>query len=172
MKTGVAAFVTKDPPRRTHDFQKGALGRKIMDVETILRNKGRGVATIGRAASIASAAHELRLREIGALVVSDDGTSVDGIISERDIVHGLAAHGAKLLDMTVQELMSPRVLTCRPEDTVSDLMARMTERRIRHFPVIADGRLAGIISIGDLVKNRIEEVEFEATSLRAFIVGA
>lgn len=142
-----------------------------MNVEAILRSKGSGVATVPPGTTIAAAIRELRARGIGALVVSEDGRSVAGILSERDIVHALAEHGAELLKLTVDRLMTRRVVTCRPEDTVSELMARMTERRFRHLPVLKDGALCGIVSIGDLVKNRIEEVEFEADSLRHFIAG-
>lgn len=142
-----------------------------MNVEAILRAKGSGVATVPPGTTIAAAIRELRTRGIGALVVSEDGRSVAGILSERDIVHALAEHGAELLKLSVDGLMTRRVVTCRPEDTVSELMARMTERRFRHLPVLKDGVLCGIVSIGDLVKNRIEEVEFEADSLRHFIAG-
>lgn len=142
-----------------------------MNVEAILRSKGRSVATIGPDATIAAAVRELKTRGIGALLVSEDGKSVAGILSERDIVHALAEHGAGLLAMTVDRLMTPKVITCLPEDTVSDLMGRMTQHRFRHLPVVKDGVLLGIVSIGDLVKNRIEEVEFEANSLRSFIAS-
>jgi CBS domain-containing protein len=148
-----------------------ARGGQPMNVDAILRTKGRSVATIASEASIADAVHELRTRGIGALVVSDDGRAVAGILSERDIVHALAEHGPGLLAMQVAQLMTRRVVTCTPADTVSDLMARMTERRIRHLPVVEGGALIGIVSIGDLVKNRIEEVEFEADSLRSFIAS-
>src|SRR5262249_9068464 len=117
------------------------------------------------------AVRELKARGIGALVVSDDGHSVAGILSERDIVHALAEHGATLLALPVERLMTRRVVTCTPEDTVSELRGRMTERRLRHMPVIRNDRLCGIVSIGDLVKSRIEEVEFEADELRHFIAG-
>jgi CBS domain-containing protein len=142
-----------------------------MNVDAILRAKGNSVATIPPDATVARAVHELRTRGIGALVVSEDGRRVAGILSERDIVHALAEHGAALLAMKVDTLMTRRVVTCTPEDTVSDLMARMTERRFRHLPVMRDGALIGIVSIGDLVKNRIDEVQFEADSLRSFIAG-
>jgi CBS domain-containing protein len=143
-----------------------------MNVETILRAKGRSVATIAPDTAVEAALRELAAKSIGALVVSADGSGVAGILSERDIVRALAKHGASLLTMRVSELMTRRVVTCTPDDTVDELMSRMTERRIRHLPVMQDGRLCGMISIGDVVKNRIEEVEFEATSLRSFIVGA
>ncbi|MBV8654389.1 MAG: CBS domain-containing protein [Alphaproteobacteria bacterium] len=142
-----------------------------MNVEAILRSKGRSVATIPSSATVGTAVHELKTRGIGALVVNDDDNAVAGILSERDVVHALAEHGAALLTMKVDQLMTKRVVTCRPEDTVAELMARMTERRFRHLPVLKDGALIGIVSIGDLVKNRIEEVEFEADSLRSFIAG-
>jgi signal-transduction protein with cAMP-binding, CBS, and nucleotidyltransferase domain len=92
--------------------------------------------------------------------------------SERDIVIALADHRADLLSRKVDEIMTRKVVTCEPGDSVGDLMAEMTNRRIRHFPVVADGRLCGIVSIGDLVKSRLDEVEFEASSLRSFISGA
>jgi CBS domain-containing protein len=142
-----------------------------MNVEAILRSKGGAVATIPSDTTVAAAIHELKTRGIGALVVSDDGRTAVGILSERDIVHALAEHGAALLAMRVDGLMTRRVVTCRPEDTVSELMARMTERRFRHLPVMQNGALCGIVSIGDLVKSRIEEVEFEADSMRHFIAG-
>ena len=143
-----------------------------MNVETILRTKGRAVATIRPDATVGAAVDELISRNIGALVISADGKSVDGIISERDVVHALAARGAGLLSMKVAEIMTRAVVTCDPADSVEQLMAEMTNRRIRHFPVVQDGRLCGIVSIGDVVKNRLDEVEFEARSLRSFIAGA
>ena len=143
-----------------------------MNVETILRDKGRAVATIRPDQTIAAALAALRERNIGALVVSDDGERVDGIVSERDIVHGLADRGAALLALNVATVMSRRVATCGPADSVADLMAEMTSRRIRHLPVVRDGRLVGIVSIGDLVKSRLDEIEYEALSLRSFIAGA
>ena len=143
-----------------------------MNVETILRNKGNRVATIHSDATIADAVESLRRQGIGALVVSDDGDSVDGILSERDIVAALANDGASLLSRPVAEVMTRTVLTCDPQDTVAELMAEMTNRRIRHFPVVEDGKLCGIVSIGDVVKSRLDEIEFEASSMRSFIAGA
>jgi CBS domain-containing protein len=143
-----------------------------MNVEAILRGKGRTVATIHPDQTITRALAALRDRNIGALVVSEDGKRVDGIISERDIVHGLADHGSELLALNVVEVMTRPVTTCDPDDSVADLMAEMTNRRIRHLPVVRDGRLVGIVSIGDLVKNRLDEIEYEARSLRSFIAGA
>src|SRR5947207_5865973 len=146
--------------------------RPAMNVETILRTKGSAVATIRPDETVGAAVKELISRNVGALVVSENGETVDGIISERDIVHGLADHGAALLSLNVAEMMTRRVVTCELSDTVDQLMAEMTNRRLRHFPVVQDGRLCGIVSIGDVVKNRLDEVEFEARSMRSFIAGA
>ena len=143
-----------------------------MNVETILRNKGNWVATIRPDATIAEAVDMLHRERIGAIVVSNDGDGVDGILSERDIVAALAEQGTNLLSRSVDDVMTHDVITCDPGDTVGELMAEMTNRRIRHFPVVADSRLIGIVSIGDLVKSRLDEVEFEARSMRSFIAGA
>ena len=142
-----------------------------MNVETILRNKGNWVATIRPDATIAEAVDMLHRERIGAIVVSNDGDGVDGILSERDIVAALAEQGTNLLSRSVDDVMTHGVATRDPGDTVGELMAEMTNRRIRHFPVVSEGRLCGIVSIGDLVKNRLDEVEFEAKSLRSFIAG-
>jgi CBS domain-containing protein len=143
-----------------------------MNVETILRNKCNWVATVRPDATVADAVDMLNRERIGAIIVSEDGNGVDGILSERDIVIALAEDGADLLSRTVADIMTRSVVTCGPSDTVGELMAEMTNRRIRHFPVVADGRLIGIVSIGDLVKSRLDEVEFEASSMRSFIAGA
>jgi CBS domain-containing protein len=143
-----------------------------MDVETILRGKGRTVATIRPDDTIGAAVEALVSGNIGALVASEDGETVDGIISERDIVHALARHGDALLTLSVAEVMTRSVVTCDPTESVGELMAEMTNRRIRHLPVVRDGRLYGIVSIGDVVKNRLDEIEYEARSLRSFIAGA
>jgi CBS domain-containing protein len=143
-----------------------------MNVETILRNKGNWVATIRSDATVAEAVDTLNRERIGAIVVSDDGETVDGILSERDIVVALGGRDDALLSRPVGEIMTRTVIACDPSDSVGDLMAEMTNRRIRHFPVVADGRLRGIVSIGDLVKSRLDEVEFEANSMRSFIAGS
>ena len=143
-----------------------------MDVETILRSKGRAVATIRPDDTVGSAVEALVSGNIGALVASEDGEAVDGIISERDVVHALARHGPALLEQTVAEVMTRSVVTCDPTESVAELMAEMTNRRIRHLPVVRDGKLCGIVSIGDVVKNRLDEIEYEARSLRSFIAGA
>jgi CBS domain-containing protein len=143
-----------------------------MNVEAILRNKGRRVTTVTPQATIAEAVMMLKRDGIGALVVSEEGDGVEGILSERDIISGLAGRGDGLLQAKVSELMTRRVVTCSPQDSVADLMAKMTERRFRHLPVLRDGRLAGIVSIGDVVKARLDEMEYETNSLRSFIAGA
>lgn len=143
-----------------------------MNVEAILRTKGRNVVMVTPSARISAAIALLRKHAIGALVVSSNGASVDGILSERDVIHALADQGTKALELDVAQLMSRRVVTCKPSDSIADLMGLMTERRIRHLPVIDKEALAGMVSIGDVVKNRLDEIESEATSMREFIAGA
>ena len=142
-----------------------------MNVDTIISNKGDRVATIRPDATIATGAGMLKLENIGALVVSEDGESIQGILSERDIVRGMAEHGAALLDMKVSALMTSSVKTCTREANVTEIMAEMTRSRIRHLPVVENGKLCGLVSIGDVVKNRVEELETETSVLRDFIVG-
>ncbi len=137
-----------------------------MKVRDILKTKGGGVATTRVDAAISTVVRRLRLEGIGALVVSEDDAQVIGIISERDIVIGLADEGAELLEKRVIDLMTTPVKTCSLEVKIKDVMAIMTRSRVRHLPVVEDGRLVGIISIGDVVKNRLEEVELEAGVLR------
>ncbi len=142
-----------------------------MKVRDILAHKGSAVVTVRPDTSVATAVHRLMLERIGALIVSDDGSRVLGIVSERDIVRVVAERGAEALapDLTLEEIMTRHVLTCGLEDTVKDLMTTMTQRRIRHLPVVESGKLVGIVSIGDVVKNRLEEVELEANVLREYI---
>ncbi len=139
-----------------------------MKVKDILQHKGRSVVTVRPDASVATAVHRLALERIGALVVSEDGQHIAGILSERDIVRALTERGAEVLDtsLRVEEIMTRHVHTCQPEDGIKDVMGVMTRSRIRHLPVTEAGRLAGIVSIGDVVKNRLEEVELEANVLR------
>jgi CBS domain-containing protein len=154
------------------DKAAGSLREARMNVEAILKSKGREVATIAPAAKVGEAVALLRRKGIGALVVSADGKTIAGILSERDIVQGLSDHGAQLLDLPVSRLMTHPVVTCKLSDDIATLMSQMTERRIRHLPVMEDGKLVGIVSIGDVVKNRVDEVESEASSLRQFLVSA
>jgi CBS domain-containing protein len=142
-----------------------------MDVDGILRAKGATVVTIRPDQTIADLVRGLREERIGAMVVSEDGRAVLGIISERDVVRGLAERGARILDVRVSELMTRDVVSCAPRDTVKQVMAEMTRRRIRHLPVVADGALRGIVSIGDIVKNRLEEMETETNVLREVYIA-
>ncbi|HEV2758580.1 MAG TPA: CBS domain-containing protein [Acidimicrobiales bacterium] len=137
-----------------------------MKVEDILRNKGSVVETIRPDAKVLMAVHRMRMQNVGALVVSRDGERVDGVLSERDIVRGLTNHGAGLVEMSVVAVMSRSVPTCAPGDSLTSVMSQMTRTRNRHVPVVDDGRLCGILSVGDVVKHRLEEMELETNVLR------
>ena len=142
-----------------------------MRVAEILKQKGQDVISVRPTESIDTLSHRLRLARIGAMVVlGEDGTLV-GIISERDIVHGLAEHGASCLGLTVADLMTQRVVTCTPEDSVTRISRLMTENRIRHLPVVEGAKLAGVVSVGDVVKNRLEEMSLEASVLRDLAIA-
>ena len=143
-----------------------------MHVASILKVKGYAVETVRADANLMSVAGRLADKRIGAVVVTDRSGKVAGIVSERDIVQALAKEGASCLDWPVAEIMTREVLTCTEDDTIDELMSRMTMRRCRHLPVIASGRLAGIISIGDVVKHHIAEVEMEAMAMRDYIATA
>jgi len=140
-----------------------------VQVTHILAAKGDRVATIAAGATVAEALAELRRWNVGALVVSPDGARVDGIVSERDIVRALAGAGAAVLDRRVSELARTDVVTCRLTTAGAELMATMTKRRIRHVPVVEGGRLCGIVSIGDVVKSRVDELESERDQLSDYI---
>lgn len=120
---------------------------------------------------IANIVATLRDKRIGVIVISEDQAGVEGILLERDIVRGLKGHGAALLDMAAKDLMTARVKTCAPSDTVSQIMAQMTEHPIRYLPVVVDGALCGLLSIGDIVKSRLGEIESEAGALRGYVTG-
>jgi CBS domain-containing protein len=137
-----------------------------MKVASILKTKGTSVETAFPGTTIGAAARLLRDKNIGALVVSEDGNTVLGLISERDIVHGLAVYGARVSDLRVSDLMARRVVTCVPDESDTRVMAQMTHHRVRHVPVVESGMLKGIVSIGDVVKHRLEELETEANVLR------
>jgi CBS domain-containing protein len=143
-----------------------------MKATSILKAKGNHVATVRPEATIATIVRELTAKSIGAVVVSDDGVTCRGLVSERDIVRALGVYGARTLDLLASDLMT-RPVTCAPDDSVTRLMAEMTRHRVRHLPVVGDGRLQGIVSIGDVVKHRLDELETEANILReAFIARA
>jgi CBS domain-containing protein len=137
-----------------------------MRVDAILHAKGAAVETIRPDAKVQMAVHRLRMQNVGALVVCRDGEKVEGVLSERDLVRGLAKHGADLLEMSVVAVMSRNVPTCTPDDSLAFVMDQMTRTRQRHLPVVVDGRLCGIVSIGDVVKHRLEEMELETHVLR------
>jgi CBS domain-containing protein len=143
-----------------------------MKVATVLKNKGRRIVTVHPESTIDAIVHRLKLERIGAVIVSTDGNTVAGILSERDIVRALAKNGAEALELKAKDLMTREVVTCRPEDTVQSVMIKMSHQRVRHLPVLDNGRLVGVISIGDVVKNRLEEVELEANVLRDAYLAA
>lgn len=142
-----------------------------MTVSAILKSKGDRVATTRPDAAVETVVRRLRIEGIGALVVSADGRRVAGVVSERDIVRGLAEHGSDLLSMPVSAVMAVDVVLCAPETTVKQVMAHMTHSRMRHVPVTEDGRLTGIVSIGDVVKHRLDEMETEVRHLRDYITA-
>jgi len=137
-----------------------------MKVTEILRSKGADVITIWPGASLRSAVDLMAKRNVGALVVVNDDGKIVGMVSERDIVLALAASSERALADSIADVMSKRLITCGPDDRLADLMATMTEHRVRHLPVVDQGRLVGLISIGDLVKARLGELEFESNVLR------
>jgi CBS domain-containing protein len=143
-----------------------------MTVKAILAAKGGDVVTIEPNTKVLAASKLLTERRIGALVVTGADRRVIGIVSERDIVQRLAADGAATLDLPLTEVMTRKVMTCTPGDTISSVMERMTEGKFRHLPVIDQGRLVGIISIGDVVKHRLQEMEREQSALRDYIQTA
>ena len=143
-----------------------------MTVKAILSRKGGDVVTIAPAAQLADAVKLLAERRIGAIVVTGPGERVAGILSERDIVRVLAERGPAVLDEQVGGIMTRNVVTCTSAETVTDIMERMTARRFRHLPVVEQNKLIGIISIGDVVKRRVEEIEGESNALREYIATA
>ncbi len=140
-----------------------------MRVGDLLAGKGTDVFTIGADCPVTEVLRRLAERGVGALVVSEDGQRIGGIVSERDIVRALAADGPAVLERPVADLMTAEVRTCDPGTTVDELMALMTARRIRHVPVVVDGVLTGIVSIGDVVKSRIGELEAETSTMHEYI---
>jgi len=143
-----------------------------MTVEHILSAKGRKVITIEPERTLGEAVRLLDERKIGAVVVGDADHAVLGIISERDIVRALAKSGAAALDEPVSRHMTGKVVTCTGRSTISELMELMTDRKFRHVPIVEDGRLNGIVSIGDIVKHRLAEIETEHKALREYIATA
>jgi CBS domain-containing protein len=142
-----------------------------MRISDVLRHKGAEVATVRGDATVNDLLRQLAQHNVGALVVSDDGMTVSGIVSERDVVRRLHVEGEGLLHHQVRDIMTVDVATCEPHHAVDDLMRVMTERRIRHVPVLVEGRLAGLVSIGDVVKSRIGELEESTHQLENYIAG-
>jgi CBS domain-containing protein len=140
-----------------------------MNVAAILRHKGRAVTTARPTTTLLEVADKLAAKRIGAILIVGTHGEIAGIVSERDIIRALSVRGPDCLTEPVSETMTKHVVTCDETDTLDELMAMMTARRFRHLPVTADGALVGIISIGDVVKHRVSEVEMEATAMREYI---
>ena len=143
-----------------------------MNVASILKLKGRAVSTARPDASLLDVAQKLGAKKIGAIVVVGDNGHVAGIVSERDLIRAIAERGAAALTLTVADVMTRTVVSCQETSELDELMEMMTKGRFRHMPVIDDGALVGIISIGDVVKRRIEDVEREAEDIRTYIATA
>jgi CBS domain-containing protein len=143
-----------------------------VQISQVLRHKGREVATIDGAESVRTALAMLAEHGIGALVVSSDGRRVEGIVSERDVARGLHSRGAELLTEPVSSVMTAQVHTCSPHASVHELAQTMTDHRVRHVPVVDDGALIGIVSIGDVVKARLDELEDERKHMVDYIQTA
>jgi CBS domain-containing protein len=144
---------------------------KPMYVDTILRKKGDTVITVEPDCLVSQAAQTLHEKRIGAALVRDAAGSIVGILSERDIVRGVALNQEACLNMKVKELMTRPVITCSRTDSIEQIMELMTERRVRHLPIMDEGVLIGIISIGDVVKQRISEIEHESQALKQYIAA-
>jgi CBS domain-containing protein len=142
-----------------------------MQVDNILKSKRPAVLWVSPTLSIGEVAERLRSADVGVMIVSNDGEALKGLVSERDIAHGLAVHGAALLSLKVSDLMTRSVITCASGDSVAEIARIMTMRRIRHIPVVDDGKVVGVISIGDILKSRISEIELEANVLRDLAVA-
>jgi CBS domain-containing protein len=140
-------------------------------ISTLLADKGSAVATIRGDATVAEAVEALGRHHVGALVVSGDGRTIDGIVSERDVVRKMGERGEAVVHDLVSSIMSSTVYTCSPDDDTESLMRTMTERRIRHVPVVEGDHLCGIVSIGDVVKDRIGELEKDRTELIEYITA-
>jgi CBS domain-containing protein len=141
----------------------------MKQISAVLKSKGSSVTTIGPDATVAAAVAEMARHNVGALVVSSDGRTVEGIVSERDVTRALESFGGALLDKPIRLIMSSEVRTASPDENIESLAVMMTEYRIRHVPVLEDGVLAGIVSIGDVVKSRIEELEEDRDALLQYI---
>lgn len=142
-----------------------------MLISSIVRTKGGDVFTVSAGLTLEAAAQELHRRRVGALVVMTDSGDIGGVFSERDLVREVAKHGGAALQTRVADAMSRTVVTVDPNETVDEALSRMTDRRIRHLPVVAGGKLLGVVSIGDLVKAKIAETEAEADAMKTYITA-
>ena len=142
-----------------------------MSVSQILKQKGRDVITALPADTVKHVAEILGAKRIGAIVVSSGNGVIDGIVSERDVVRAVGEQGAGALEKNVSSIMTKNVRSCSDDDSETELMALMTQHRIRHLPVVTEGKLSGMISIGDVVKFRIEQIERDAADMKAYISG-
>jgi CBS domain-containing protein len=140
-----------------------------MQVSVLLQRKGNEVVTVVPETLVSDVAKTLAECRIGAVVVSQDGTSIDGVLSERDIVLAIADRGPAALREAASSIMTRSVFTCEPDTTVDQLMEMMTDKRVRHVPVLVSGSMAGIVSIGDVVKDRISTLQSENASLQSYI---
>ncbi len=142
-----------------------------MKISSVIAHKGDFVATVAPDSTVKALLATLAEHQIGAVVVSVDGAKIVGIASERDVVRAIFSSGPEVLEAAVSSIMSSLVATCEPGSSVEDLMIQMTEQRVRHVPVLKDGRMVGIVSIGDIVKARIEKLEDERKSLMNYITS-
>lgn len=142
-----------------------------MNVAALLKAKGRAVATERPETLVQQIADKLSKKHIGAMVIVGSGGALAGIVSERDIIHALARHGGDALQMPVEAIMTRDVVSCSEHDSIDALMATMTAGRFRHVPVVEEGALVGLVSIGDVVKHHIAEVELEASALKSYLVA-
>ncbi|SUS03719.1 Inosine-5-monophosphate dehydrogenase [uncultured Defluviicoccus sp.] len=140
-----------------------------MTVASILKNKGREIFTVTADEPVTTAIAVLCAKRIGAVVVLDDKGSIAGIFSERDVIHAMNTHGKAVFDKRVGDLMTRNVVTCTPAEPIAGIMGMMTAQRFRHVPVVEEGRMIGVISIGDVVKSRIAEAQAEVDALRQYI---
>jgi len=143
-----------------------------MKVSDILAAKGREVVVIEPTTNLQSAAKLLSSRKIGVVVILGAGGRISGILSERDIVRAVSEHGPSALDLPVGQAMTRDVATCSEDDTCAEIMERMTTRKFRHLPVVRDSQMVGLVSIGDVVKQRVEEIERESEAMRDYIQTA
>jgi CBS domain-containing protein len=166
-----AMMVAGTPPGEQGSGPEGLGKGNVMLVSDLLEGKGTAVATVTRDATVGAVVADLARHRVGALVVSPDGLQIEGIVSERDIVQRLSELHTELLEEPVASIMSTEVRVCAPSDDVESIMNLMTEHRIRHVPVVEDGQLSGIISIGDVVKSRIQELEKDRNELMEYITA-